>query len=124
MPKPPTRPEPSPALSRANDPLTRLKEVLLAMAYLFACLGAAWWAGYDQPSSVKMAFLVFAFVFFFFGYLSYFYHMANFSQAESLHEWEQMKQPAPPLWRMLLYVGMGLFWAGVLLWLLLWRASS
>lgn len=103
------------------SPFQRFAATAATLLYFFGCIIAALFASSGEPSSVRMAFVVFGFVFFLFGFLSFFYHIANFSEADRQNEARQLKPDPPPPLRMIAYTILGVFWASILLWLLLWR---
>lgn len=92
-----------------------------ALLYCLLCIGAGWYASRESPKGVQMAFAIFGFLFFVFGYLSYFYVIANFSHAERIHERRRMAPSPPPKARLIAALFLGIFWSGGLFWLLFTR---
>lgn len=105
------------------SPLRRFATAAASGLYFLGCLIAALWASGGEPTGVRMAFVIFAFIFFLFSFLTYFYTIANFSTADRQHEALQLQRPPPqPIWT-IGYTILGFFWAGILMWLLLWRGG-
>lgn len=95
--------------------------VAQALTYFMLCIASSLWAGYNEPTAMKMTFFIFGFAYFCFGFLSYFYPMANFTHSHQIYERQNLKPKRLNIRRVQWYGYTGFLASLTLLWLLFQR---
>lgn len=93
----------------------------LAGLFALCCLAAGWFASVGMGAQIRMAFVVFALLFFLLGFLQYFYTLSDFSQAHRQAERERWYRPPPHKGWIAFFLGLGLCCMVGLAALQIWR---